>query len=355
MPSSQENGTAAAAAEQLGTMSIAESTERKGNDAGKNEDAEEHGTPTKNMCSKCERKSDALKKCTACKCVWYCDKDCQNKHWKEHKKECRPIKKELDKRGGKLDLGTEEEVGPLGKLPPQEECPICMHTLPLHPKLTGYAACCGKNLCGGCNLQHQIKRGEEATCAFCRTAVPESEEQYLPLLSKRVKLKDPTALQHMAMAYRYGHYGLPVDQAKCVELMRQSADLGNPDAHYQLGTFHIKGEMGLQQNEEEAIKHWQKAAESGQFLSQHNMGCMEEEHGDYDAAMRHWRLSASGGFKDSMDSIMASFEVGLLHHKDLAETLRAFYRARAEMKSKDRDQYIEYLKTTGEYEGGYDL
>ena len=51
-------------------------------------------------------------KCRACKCVWYCDKECQNKHWKEHKKECKRIKKELDKRGGKLDLGTELDVGP---------------------------------------------------------------------------------------------------------------------------------------------------------------------------------------------------------------------------------------------------
>ena len=355
MTSSQEHGTAAAAAEQLGSMSIAESAERKGNDAGKNEDAEEHGTPTKNMCSKCERKSDALKKCTACKCVWYCDKDCQNKHWKEHKKECRPIKKELDKRGGKLDLGTEEEVGPLGKLPPQEECPICMHTLPLHPKLTGYAACCGKNLCGGCNLQHQIKRGEEATCAFCRTAVPESEEQYLPLLSKRVKLKDPTALQHMAMAYRYGHYGLPVDQAKCVELMRQSADLGNPDAHFLLGSFYDKGKMGLERNDEEARKFWERAAEGGHLASLCNLGVRRGSNGDHVASMRHFRLCASGGYKSSMDNLISSFEFGLLHHGDLAETLQAFYRARAELKSEGRDQYIKYLKLAGEYREEYDL
>ena len=47
------------------------------------------------------------------------------------------------------------------------------------------------------------------------------------------------------------------------------------------------------------------------------------------------------------------FEKGLLHHADLAETLRAFYLARAEMKSEHRDQYIKYLKNTGKYKEEY--
>ena len=70
-----------------------------------NEDADTKNdeAPAK-FCSACGKKSDTVKKCTACKCVWYCDKDCQNKHRKEHRKECRRIKKELNKRGGKLDL-----------------------------------------------------------------------------------------------------------------------------------------------------------------------------------------------------------------------------------------------------------
>ena len=94
-------------------MSLGESTEKKDSETGTNT---KNGTPTKKeMCSACGKKSSTLMKCRACKCVWYCDKDCQNKHWKEHKTECKPIKKELDKRGGKLDLGTEEDIGPLGK------------------------------------------------------------------------------------------------------------------------------------------------------------------------------------------------------------------------------------------------
>ena len=168
MAPSKEDGTAGAA-EQLGTMSLGKSVERKGEPESENED-DTNGTPTK-LCSACGEKSDTVKKCTACKCVWYCDKECQNKHWKEHRKECKPIKKVLDQRGGKLDVGTEEDVGPLGKVPPREECPICMRALPLHDRLHTYFDCCGKVICGGC----QMKSGERAdTCAFCRTTMPES-------------------------------------------------------------------------------------------------------------------------------------------------------------------------------------
>ena len=49
------------------------------------------------------------------------------------------------------------------------------------------------------------------------------------------------------------------------------------------------------------------------------------------------------------------FEKNLLHHADLAETLQAFYLARAELRSENRDQYIAFLKRTGEYEERFDM
>ena len=308
-----------------------------------------NGSPTK-LCSACGKKSDTLKKCSGCLCVWYCDKKCQNKHRKEHKRECRPIKEVLDKRGGKLDVGTEKDIGPLGKVPPREECPICMRVLPLSQRLETYANCCGKTLCGGCNFQHQMKSEESLTCAFCRTAVPESAEEILPRLMKRVELKDPHAMMSVAMAYKNGHYGLPVDPTKCIDLMRRSAGLGFPSAQYHLGSFYYDGELGLEQNKEEAHKYWEKAAEGGFLLARHNLGCKCYDNDHHVAGMRHMRLSASGGMRRSMDCLIEYyFEQGLLRHGDLAKTLQAMYLARADMKSEDRDKHIQYLKMTGEY------
>ena len=346
MASSKQDGTVAAA-EQLGSMSLGESAERKDKN---NEDAEENEPPT-TLCSACGKKSDALMKCRNCKCVWYCDRDCQNKHWKEHKKECKPIKKLLDERGGKLDLGTELDVGPAGKLPPREECSSCMQVLPMHAALQGYSLCCGKVICCGCDFQYQWKSGNE-TCAFCREPMPKSDGEKLALLRK-IARKDPRALCNLANMHGEGKLGLPVDQAKCIKLLRESASLDCPPALQQLGACYLSGEMGLERNEEKGLKCWKKAAEAGHLNSIHNLGCWETRNDNRVAAMRHWRLSASGGYRKSMESLIVFFDVGFLHHGDLAETLQAYYRARGEMKSEDRDKYIAHLKTTGEYEEEY--
>ena len=250
-----------------------------------------------------------------------------------------------------------------------------MHTLPLDEGLHGYAACCGKTICGGCSYQHQMKsrertaeRGqtpERPTCEFCREPISDSDEETLARCRKRVELKDPTALYNMAEIYGTGLYGLPMNETKCIELLRESAGLGHPGAQYNLGNYYKFGKMGLEQNNEEAQKYWMKAAEGGDVVARHNLGYFRRAYfwfikndpdpqkwrsADQVATMRHWRLAASGGHRRSMTALIECFfEAGLLHHADLAETLQAFYRAQTEMKTEDRDRYIKYLKETGEY------
>ena len=225
-------------------------------------------------------------------------------------------------------------------------------------------------ICCGCDLQHRMKNEKRAaergqtpvpqttphTCAFCRTAVPLSKEKALAQLCKRAELKDSVALHNMAMEYGFGgHLGLPADQAKCIELLRESAGLGFTVSQYQLGSFHCTGRLGLEHNEEEAAKYWEEAAEGGHIVARHNLGCKEhDENGDFVAAMRHWRLSAAGGYRNSMHSLIACFEEGSLYHGDLAETVQAFYIARAEMTSEDRDVHVKLLKLRGEYQEEYE-
>jgi TPR repeat protein len=355
MASSKQEATAAAA-EQLGSMSIGGSVERNDNET--EPPTLKNGTNTKLLCSACGEKSNTLKKCNGCLCVWYCDKECQNKHRKEHRKECRPIKKELDKRGGTMNLGTELDVGPLGKVPPREECPICMRLPPIHPQFSAYYACCGKCVCAGCNHHHQIKmreRAGEKTCAFCRTKLPKSDEEALAQLRKQVERKDPQALFNMAAFYENGLYGLPVDQAKSVELLCESASQSYPPAQHRLGMFYRDGEMGLEKKEQEGLNYLKKAAEGGDVHALHKLGVEEGMDGRYAASMCNLRLSAAGGHRDSMEALIGCFGIGVLRHKDLAETTRAFYLARAEMKSDDRDRYIAHLKMTGEYRKECDL
>ena len=188
---------------------------------------------------------------------------------------------------------------------------------------------------------------ERATAHVCRTPAPKPDEKILARLRKRVERKDPNALFAMALSYR-DRRGLSADQVKCIGLLRESADLGFPPAQYRLGCFHYFGELaemglGLEQNEEIAHKYYEQAAEGGDVRARHNLGCAEYDSGDYVAAMRHFRLSASGGHKRSMGALIACFEGGLLRHGDLAEALQAFYLARGELESEDRDQYMKRL------------
>ena len=157
------------------------------------------------------------------------------------------------------------------------------------------------------------------------------------------------------MHYGNGQYGLAVDRAKCIDLLREAADLGCSAAQYQLGQFHHDGKMGLKRNKKKALKYWEKAAEGGKVDARHSLGVVEGKKGNDVAAIRHLRLSASGGFRRSMESLISAFEHGVLHHSDLSESLRRYYRSRTEMKSEGRDQHIAYLKRAGEYKAEYDL
>ena len=182
----------------------------------------------------------------------------------------------------------------------------------------------------------------------------QSDEEVLARGLKRIELKDPNAMSTIAMAYGHGRLGLPVDQAKCIDLLRQSDDLGCTMAQCTLSLFLHTGAMGLEQNKDEAFQYAEKAAEGGNLNALHNVGSKENRNGNSGAAIRHWRLAAAGGFMKSMLNLIVCFDEGFLRHGDLAESVQAFYLARAEMKSEDRDQYIKHLKETGEYKEEYE-
>ena len=48
--------------------------------------------PICGFCSTLNTPENILRKCSACNIVYYCNKECQTKHWKDHKKKCRKAK-----------------------------------------------------------------------------------------------------------------------------------------------------------------------------------------------------------------------------------------------------------------------
>ncbi|CAH0520334.1 unnamed protein product [Peronospora belbahrii] len=50
--------------------------------------------PELRRCAKCDKRAapgKELKRCTRCKCTFYCDAQCQRGHWKDHKVSCAPL------------------------------------------------------------------------------------------------------------------------------------------------------------------------------------------------------------------------------------------------------------------------
>ena len=378
MTSSEDNDSAAtgpnAVAEQLGNLSVNESgTNHTGGAAAEAASVgrrNETGAEIERFCSACGKSGTNLKRCIACKCVYYCDVSCQKAHRKEHKGHCREIKLILEERGDRADEG--ERLGPLLQsstcMPPREECPICMRVLPIEEDLSSYATCCGQSICCGCYLEQErsldamneerFSNGQPLlpmTCAFCREVQARSGEEAHERAKKRMELLDKQAMLGVALSYRDGYVGsdagvVPVDEEKSVELIRQAADLGSAEAHYRLGMLYITGEMGVDIDEQKSDFHYKEAATGGHVIACHNLAFLAYKRGETKQAMQYWRLSASARMGPSINSLIVCFENAFIRHSDLAEVLQAKDKACLEMKSEARDRAIAILKEQGIYE-----
>ena len=53
-------------------------------------------------CAVCTRTLPSMKRCTQCRAVLYCSRDCQITHWASHKEECKRLPQHLRERAHKL-------------------------------------------------------------------------------------------------------------------------------------------------------------------------------------------------------------------------------------------------------------
>ena len=157
------------------------------------------------------------------------------------------------------------------------------------------------------------------------------------------------------------------------------ANAGNHDAMYRIGSYHFQGDHGLQQDKEEGMKWWRRAAEAGNAEAAHNLGvCYEEGDGvdqDCDRALEYFQKAADGGIiqafvgisrlflrkyamqeavlnmrkavicgwsdKDMFNSLKQCYRGGYITKEEYAFTLRENQKASNEMKSESREKANE--------------
>ena len=274
-------------------------------------------------CGKGEEESINLKKCSACTSVEYCSRECQIAHRPQHKKACK-------KRAAEL---YDEK---LFKQPPhQEECPICLLSMPLDSGQTEFKSCCGKTICNGCIYEMKMSEGKDL-CAFCRTPPPSSKEEKIKQLKKLMDKGNGWAYNVVAFSHATGINNLPQDQQKANELYLKAGKLGCADAYYNLGHSYRNGN-GVDMDMRTAKHYFELAAMMGQVHARHTVGALEGQTGNHHRAFKHMIIAARAGYEESSDMVKKGFMTGFISKDEYARTLRAYHERQKEMKSDARD------------------
>ena len=294
---------------------------------------EEEAADTMMRCASCGITAGddvKLKDCSACKIVKYCGVECQKKHRKEHKKECKKRAAELRDK----ILFKQPESSHLG------DCPICClpHSLTEKPSLS---SCCSKRICNGClyaNLKRESEGGIEFKCLFCRSelslSLSEDPHEVKRDLTKRVEANDLVALYEVG-ARRYGEG----DYLSALECFSKAVELGNDaGSHFFLSLMYRFGRGGVEKDEKKELYHLEEAAIGGDADARHNLGCVENDRGRLDRAMKHWVIATNMGNDESLEALKKFYREGLFSKKDLASALRAHQAAVDETKSTLREE-----------------
>ena len=291
-------------------------------------------------CANCGKEGNNLNICNRCKLVKYCNAACKKKHRSKHKKKC-------DRRVAELH----DEA--LFKQPPQkEDCPICFMRKPTLHSGSKYYSCCGKVICSGC--VHAPVYGNngnkvEKKCPFCRALAPETDEEDVKQMQKRVEVGDAQAMDQLGYCYSQGSYGLPQDWNKALELWHRAGELGIAKAYCNIGFCYFYG-RGVERDEKKATHYWELAAIGGNTTARHNLGLSESNAGNFGRALKHYMINVEGGSNDSLKRIKQMFSNGHGTKDAYSKALLSYQSYLGEIKSDQRDKAAEYSDNYKYYE-----
>ena len=341
-------------------------------------DANKQRTMNSNQCAACGKSDGPLKKCSACRYVWYCGVDCQRTHRPAHREKCKGIAKELKliaaleemQISTKTDRGESDDADPeLFKTPPKINCAICL--LPMsfdRPKWFRYRICCGKLICSACNYESarvdilvgvrqdrrkgQTSKVSLSACPFCRAKTGGSDEEEIAGLESRAHKKDEKALFQLAQYYRFGRCGLSKDVAKSLALEHKAAELGSADACYNLAKRYNPysdsefrpedRENGITPSKEKMHYYYEEAAKRGDLRARYCLGleAIRGNRRNYTLAIRHWMISVAQGHDNSFEALKMERHFGRITEEEYENIKDIYDNGKEEMKSKERDLVV---------------
>lgn len=128
------------------------------------ETEKEVGDPPVAPCDKCNKENAHLR-CSSCKIVYYCTAECQKKHWKTHKLQCKESMKkgqEAEEEAKRLEYFSKKYDEKL-----EDGCSICYEPVKSSEKLQ---LPCHHIFCASC-MGNYSRNTIELKCPLCRQAL----------------------------------------------------------------------------------------------------------------------------------------------------------------------------------------
>jgi len=203
--------------------------------------------------------------------------------------------------------------------------------------------CCGKTICTGCIITVQSRayqagrQEEDDVCPFCRSPPPKSDEEKIKRYEKRIELNDADAFHCLGCSYFIGSHGLPQNYAKALELWHRAGELGSASAYHGVGVAYRNGH-GVEKDEKKAVYYWELAAMGGGVEARGLLGVRDLEAGNWNRALRHFKVAVKDGSSMSLTGIRAMYEDGHATKDDYAIALRSYQVYLDEIKSDQRDK-----------------
>ncbi len=245
-----------------------------------------------------------LKDCSACKLVKYCGVECQRRHRKEHKKECKRRAAELRDE----ILFKQPESSFMG------DCPICCLPLSLDHQKYSMVPCCCTVICHGClyaNAKREFQGRLGHNCPFCRSETDISNGESDRKLLLRAEANDPFAIVQVGqMRYDVGNF------KAAFEYYSKAAGLGDISAHHKLSNLYWDGK-GVEKDEKRSLYHTKLAAIGGHHIARYNLGYEEERRDRMDRAVKHWIIAANMGYDKALVALKHYYLKGLVNKEDL--------------------------------------
>ena len=145
-----------------------------------------------------------------------------------------------------------------------EECSICLDSLPKDASKFMRARCCGKGMHFKCRdgvLVSSMSHKQKNHCVMCRTKYPNGSKEEIEQLRPWVVKEKAWAQSMLGQNYAHGE-GVEQSYQRAKELWELAANQGDAAAQNNLGILYANGH-GVEQSFEAARAWWMKSAEQG--------------------------------------------------------------------------------------------